>query len=390
MYNARAGGLALTEEPRPPAPVPPHGASDHLSVALLPPLSSTGGGGGGISAARSLPDWLPSFGSPSAALLEGLRAVPNFTSREWRFRNTVAFWIACCYAEGSLLFVVGAISAMAKVDGWREAALVEYSYFAGSLLYTAGAYLGHYEVINVARPAGSRRRLLALSGSSAAGYWGSLAYLVGAVLFNVDCGAAALSPRATKVVAVGVEWSPSTVGSALFVAGATIEWVHNRDARPKDAVWWLCLLYFVGSLSFLFASIAGLALSGGGDGGGGGTWACDFPFAVGSAAFFCGAWVALRMWKREQFGLGFIREINSLPPQTPAAPPSPSPGAAAAAARRCGAGGASSRSTCCSARSRRSTSARSPPPPSTTPSAPAASPSPPRSQRRPASSLAPT
>ena len=48
-------------------------------------------------------------------------------------------------------------------------------------------------------------------------------------------------------------------------------------------------LYFVGSLSFLVASIAGLALSGGGDGGGGGTWACDFPFAVGSAAFFCGA-----------------------------------------------------------------------------------------------------
>ena len=135
-------------------------------------------------------------------------------------------------------------------------------------------------MINVARPAGSRRRLLALSGSSAAGYWGSLAYLVGAVLFNVDCGAAALSPRATKVVAVGVEWSPSTIGSALFVAGATIEWIHNRDARPKDAVWWLCLLYFVGSLSFLVASIAGLALSGGGDGGGGGTWACDFPFAV--------------------------------------------------------------------------------------------------------------
>ena len=224
-------------------------------------------------------------------------------------------------------------------------------------------------VINVARPAGSRRRLLALSGSSAAGYWGSLAYLVGAVLFNVDCGAAALAAR-DKVVAVGVEWSrPRRLGALRRRRDDRGSTTATRARRTPCGG---CALYFVGSLSFLVASIAGLALSGGG-GGGGGT-GVRLPFAVARPPS-SGAWVALRMWKREQFGLGFIREINSLPPQTPprrrarsSAPPPPLPAAVGLAARAVGLPAAR--------RARRSTSARSPPPPSTTPSAP------PRRRRR--------
>ena len=80
------------------------------------------------------------------------------------------------------------------------------------------------------------------------------------------------------------------------------------------------LLYFVGSLSFLVASIAGLAerrrRRGGGE-------RVRLPVRGRLGRLLLRAWVALRMWKREQFGLGFIREINSLPPQTPAAPASP-------------------------------------------------------------------
>ena len=41
-------------------------------------------------------------------------------------------------------------------------------------------------------------------------------------------------------------------------------------------------------------------------------WYVDLVYVVGSACFLCGAWLQLQMWKSEQFGLGFIREINPL------------------------------------------------------------------------------
>ena len=38
----------------------------------------------------------------------------------------------------------------------------------------------------------------------------------------------------------------------------------------------------------------------------------DLPYLIGSAFFLFGAWAQLLMWKAEQFGLGFIREINEV------------------------------------------------------------------------------
>ena len=39
-------------------------------------------------------------------------------------------------------------------------------------------------------------------------------------------------------------------------------------------------------------------------------WGVDFVYLIGSLAFFCGAWLQLQMWHAQQFGLGFIRELN--------------------------------------------------------------------------------
>ena len=42
------------------------------------------------------------------------------------------------------------------------------------------------------------------------------------------------------------------------------------------------------------------------------TWAVNLPYLVGSLAFLVGGWVQMRMWKAQQFGLGFIREVNDI------------------------------------------------------------------------------
>ena len=110
--------------------------------------------------------------SGPAILQSNLHTLPSRDSAAYRFRNTIAYWVAVFFAEGSLLFVVGASSSMVVESEWRRLGLIEYSYFAGSIFFTLGAYMGFFEVINVGRHAeGSGLRFFSLSGTSVEGYW---------------------------------------------------------------------------------------------------------------------------------------------------------------------------------------------------------------------------
>merc|ERR1712241_614495 len=39
-------------------------------------------------------------------------------------------------------------------------------------------------------------------------------------------------------------------------------------------------------------------------------WLVNFPYLIGSLAFWFGSYFSLWMWKNEQYGLGLISEIN--------------------------------------------------------------------------------
>jgi hypothetical protein len=185
--------------------------------------------------------------------------------------------------------------------------------------FLVGAYLGWYEVINVGQPT---RRLWAppSAGVSHSGYWGSLSYLVGAVAFEVAVVVPVVAPHAAhaQIVQILAEWMPQAVGGAFFSLAAVIEVAHNYDIRwrPELRVWWLCFYYLVGSLLFWSAASVGFALSLGWLSGSEAAkesatkWAVDLPYLLGSVAFLAGAWMQMRMWKAQQFGLGFIREVN--------------------------------------------------------------------------------
>ena len=84
---------------------------------------------------------------------------------------------------------------LALREAWKQRGLVEFAYFAGSLFYTLGSYLGFFQVINLGR---DRIRLVACSGTSREAYWGSLLYLVGALFFNVGC-VEGLLPAAVRI-----------------------------------------------------------------------------------------------------------------------------------------------------------------------------------------------
>lgn len=195
-------------------------------------------------------------GGPMIPRTKSLYELPKRGSVDYRFRNTVAFWIAVSFVEGSLLFMCGAITSIVEVDDdWMRRALVEYAYFAGSIFFTIGAYLGFFEVINLGRV---RVRLFGFSGTSVEAYWGSLLYFLGALCFNISCSDGLLPSKSqSRGVFWAVYWTPSTLGSACFVLAALIEFKHNSHVRCSTPVFWLCFWYLLGALLFLLASIAG-------------------------------------------------------------------------------------------------------------------------------------
>jgi len=262
---------------------------------------------------------------PELRLTKSVGALPSvdlseltWRGSEWRWLNTVSFWLASTFAIGSILFIVGAAISLFKpflislglLSGWKQRVLVDYVYAIGAIYFEVGAYLGYFEVINVGK---AQRRLFAgpSQATSVTGYWASFLYFVGATSFGLPCFAMVLFPSETEAAVVRLFWMPQALGGVCFTAAAIFEFVHNNDVTWRHRVFWVCALYLAGSVLFLLAAADGLYL------------ACariddeqlmqlgvDLPYLVGSACFLGGAWLQLQMWHAEQFGIGFIREIN--------------------------------------------------------------------------------
>ena len=190
----------------------------------------------------------------------------RYRSHEWAWLSNAAFFVASAFIIGSLLFIIGATVSVWPV-GVEDDKLTTYAYFLGGTYFCFGAYIGHFEVINVGC---SQRRLLAWPSEavSASGYWGSGLYFVGAVAFEVAVGFNLLAPvtvRHDPLYHVLLDWLPQCVGGMLFTAAALVEFHHNHDATPEHRVWWLCAFYLLGSVFFWVAASLGLGLAAGGE-----------------------------------------------------------------------------------------------------------------------------
>jgi len=286
-------------------------------------------------------DLIPANKFPSTRLpqyayevLQEERLVWSFDNRglEWRWHNTVSFWIASSFIIGSLFFIIGASASIlrphiTKMDvhflsrgptsanewewEWKETVLVEYAYLIGGTYYTVGAYLGWFHVLNQHVPVDRVFWAARDSSVSVAAYWGALSYFVGALAFQIATVVAVAVPNSSHLVTVFLEWLPQAFGGLCFAVAAAIELHHNQHATWRERVFWVCVLYLFGSVLFSVAACTGLAMS---------AlhvqseeltlWAIDSAYWVGSVSFLAGAWVQLIMWKSEQFGLGFLSEMN--------------------------------------------------------------------------------
>jgi len=234
----------------------------------------------------------------------------------WKFRRTMTYWISTMYLEGSVLFLTGAWFSLTEYKDIKgmELGLVQTSYFVGGICFTIGSWLGVLEVINI----GEDDRFVWLprgwpEGDNWKALVGYSCYLIGAIFYNVNTIAGYCAPL-TTVQDILFNRIPAVMGAAGFLVGSVLECQTNHVLSIKltSGAWWLSVMNLVGSFGFLVAGTAiiavpvmSLKVDPWYD-----VYLVDWPYLVGSAGFLIGGLCTMWLWKLEQYGLGFIPEMN--------------------------------------------------------------------------------
>ncbi|WP_350348408.1 hypothetical protein ABIQ69_00315 [Agromyces sp. G08B096] len=149
---------------------------------------------------------------------------------------------------GSACFFVGALPWYAA---WAGAVWTNVTFFAGSLLFTAAAFV-QLSLSGRRPPRGGTNR------ADRADWWAAAIQFAGTLLFNVST-AAALAAAMTRPDAVGAGWRPDAWGSAAFLVSSGLAVAATRDRGrlwDRDArTWHGTGLNLIGSIAFGVSAI---------------------------------------------------------------------------------------------------------------------------------------
>jgi hypothetical protein len=185
-------------------------------------------------------------GAPAPAV--GALGVPR---RTW--------WISGLFAVGSMCFALGALPAYfnrvsARVDGL--------TFFAGSIFFTAAAYLSFLEAVNSpgavqTEPAHRRFRVAGWRPRSI-DWWATAIQLVGTIYFNVMT-LLALDESWSAGDEDRLVWRPDVIGSICFLVASYLAWAevcHNLGRlKVRELSWWIVVLNLLGSVFFGVSAI---------------------------------------------------------------------------------------------------------------------------------------
>ena len=145
-------------------------------------------------------------------------------------------WMAALFALGSTCFLFASVAAQ-----WASSPgpAIGVTFFAGSLMFTAAAYLQYLQ-------AADRIDRVATT-----------VQLAGTVLFNVSTFAAMQRGLTTHQENARV-WAPDAAGSICFLVASVVAYVAVRRVRHRSKAWRIAALNLIGSVAFGVAAIASL------------------------------------------------------------------------------------------------------------------------------------
>jgi hypothetical protein len=179
----------------------------------------------------------------------------------WRPRRR-GWWMSVLFVLGSLCF---ALAAIASQWASNPRPSIDVTFFAGSLLFTAAAYLQYSEAVNAERGLEGRSRLVRWRPVSweprRIDWLASLVQLVGTIFFNISTFAAMNHGLSTHQTNARV-WAPDVFGSICFLASSELayaevchKWVCLRGSSLS---WRIVALNLLGSIAFGVAAIVSL------------------------------------------------------------------------------------------------------------------------------------
>ncbi len=178
----------------------------------------------------------------------------------WRPRER-QWWMAVLFAVGSLCFTVGGIASQ-WTSGHSAIGVV---FFAGSLFFTAAAYLQYAEAVNAERELGprtGRRHWRPVSWEPRRIDWlSTLIQLIGTLFFNVTTFTAMKHGLTTRQSNARV-WAPDALGSIAFLVSSELAYaeVCHRWVclRGRGLSWDIVALNLLGSIAFGVSAVASL------------------------------------------------------------------------------------------------------------------------------------
>jgi hypothetical protein len=179
----------------------------------------------------------------------------------WRPRRR-GWWMSVLFALGSLCFAVAAVASQ-WASNFRPS--IDVTFFVGSLLFTAAAYLQYSEAVNAERdpaPEGRRVHWRPVSWEPRRIDWlASLIQLVGTIFFNISTFAAMKHGLSTHQVNARV-WAPDVFGSVCFLLSSELAYAEVCHKwiclRGSSLSWRIVALNLLGSIAFGAAAIASL------------------------------------------------------------------------------------------------------------------------------------
>ena len=211
-----------------------------------------------------------SAGGPGPFVTSETLRRPDGTLAKWRSRAhrkaghapAVTRWMAALFALGSACFLVASVASQWASTSRPAIGVV---FFAGSLLFTAAAYVQYGETVNARRDVDDRARHLRLRPASwepkRIDWLASAIQLVGTLLFNVSTFLAMQHGLTAKQADVRV-WAPDAFGSLAFLAASALAYAEVCHrwwcAHRHSMSWWIVALNLAGSVAFGLAAIASL------------------------------------------------------------------------------------------------------------------------------------
>lgn len=166
------------------------------------------------------------------------------------------------FALGSLCFTVAAVAAQ-----WASASRpgIGVTFFVGSLLFTAAAYLQYSEAVNVERdltPGARHSRWRPASWEPQRIDWlAASVQLTGTIFFNLSTFAAMKHGLNTRQTNTRV-WGPDALGSICFLVSSELAYAEVCHRwiclKLRSLSWRIVSLNLLGSIAFGAAAIASL------------------------------------------------------------------------------------------------------------------------------------